>query len=230
MAGLACGVGLSTLGPMLIAWPLFAPALLLLLTPVSVFHGRRFHYRGISRHWEASWMNLPSLGLQAADLARAALGTWLLVEALSLPPGVSGGSARYLLLGVQGGVMALGALLQTVPCREPDSAYAPFAYATGLLIGFAPPLIIAFGLTMALVATIGTRIPALYFTVLPAATLGAAFLFTGKKLLLNLGLLGFAIMLPWLVSLLFSRELVLAWRRNRSRTAAAGAAKHSPLR
>jgi hypothetical protein len=134
-----------------------------------------------------------------------------------------------MMLGVQGGVMALGALLQTVPCREPDSGYAPFAYVTGLAVGFAPPLVLAFGLIMALVATIGTRIPALYFTVLPAATLAAGFLFTGRKLLPDLGLLGLVIALPWLVSLLFSRELVLAWRRNRSRTAAAGA-RHSPLR
>jgi len=63
--------------------------------------------------------------------------------------------------------------------------------------------------------------------VLPAAILGAGYLFTGKDLLLNLGLLGFAVMLPWLISLLFSRELVLAWRRSRT---AGSSTKHSPLR
>jgi hypothetical protein len=196
---------------LLIDWLPFAGALALLLTPIGWFHGRKIHFRPISRDWDRHWAQTLSLGLHAIDLGRAALGTWWLAEAVH---GVTGarGLASYAVLLTLGSIRVLAVFLQTVVCKEPDSANAPFAFVAGLMLGGTSPLIGVLALVLAITVAMGARAPAAFFPVVGLARLGLGFWFGGKGLLVTLVFGACAAMLPWLWSLLFSRELVVAYR------------------
>jgi hypothetical protein len=56
----------------------------------------------------------------------------------------------------------------------------------------------------------GTRTPEAFFPVLAIATPVMGFLFTQRRLMLELGVIVIAIALPWLLTLLFRRHFVVA--------------------
>ena len=199
---------------MIIDWLKFAPALFLLLLPIGVFHRKKVRFRPISRDWTDHWSQILNLSLHWIDLGRAAFGGWLLVESLALSPGAAG-FMRYSVLGTLGAVMSLAVTLQTFVCKQPDSANAPFMFVTGLLIGVFPPTIVGFPIALALTAAAGSRVPAAYFPLLALTLVGSGFLFDGGKTLIKLALGFSAVILPWLFSLMFSRELVLTYRAKR---------------
>ncbi len=196
---------------MLIDWLRFAPALVCLLTPIGLFHGRRIRYRAIEREWQGYWARTLGLGLHTIDLGRAALGAWLLFEALQPDPAVRT-AARHLPLVVQGGVLALAVLLQTLVCREPDAVHAPFAFAAGLACGGLPPAVAFFALALALALTLGANAPAAFFPLAAISVGGLGLLLEGRQALLLLATVGFALLLPWLASLLARRHFVATHR------------------
>lgn len=199
---------------MIIDWLKFAPALFLLLLPIGVFHGKKVRFRPISRDWTDHWSQILNLSLHWIDLGRAALGGWLLVESLALSPGAAG-FMRYSVLVTLGAVMIVAVTLQTFVCKPLDSANAPFMFVTGLLLGVYPPTIVGFPIALALTAAAGSRVPAAYFPLLALALVGSGFLFDGKNTLIKLALGFSAVILPWLFSIMFSRELVLTYRAKR---------------
>lgn len=200
---------------MLIDWIRFAAALGLLLTPIALFHGKKVRYRPIARDWDTHWWQILTLGLHTIDAGRAALGGWLLVDAL-VPDPAARGLLRYAVLFTQGGVMSAAVLLQTFFCKERDSAHAPFAFVGGLVFGIYPPAIAGLPLLLAITVAGGSRTPVAFFPMLALALLGIGFLLGGKGMIIKLALGVCAVMLPWLCSLLFSRDLVVSYRAKRS--------------
>ena len=201
---------------MIIDWLTFAPALCLLLVPIGLFHGKKIHFCDISREWDGHRSAILALGLHWIDLGRAALGGWLLIHALKHAPGVAG-FMRYSILGTEGAVMVLAVGLQTFVCKEEDSAHAPFAFVTGLVLGVYPPIVAGFSIVLAIALAAGLRIPVTYFPALGLLLAGIGFWFEGKKAIILLGLGTCALILPWLFTIMFPRDLVFSYRaRQRS--------------
>lgn len=198
---------------MLIDWPIFATALVLLLPPIAVFHGQRVRYRHISRDWDRQWSATFLLPHHLVDLLRAAAGAWLLAHSITRAPEITG-VLKYAPEMIHTAVILCGVLLQTLVCKEPDAFNAPFTYLVGVAAGFLPPLVAGFALVFAIAITAGARSPATFFVVLPMAVVAAGALFTGKKMLLTLAPVVAAALTPWLFALLFGRDLVFTqWIR-----------------
>ena len=210
---------------MTIDWLKFIPALLLLLTPGDLLNGRKTRYRDVTRDWDGYWQRTLIHGLHAADLIRGALGTWLLLNSLH---GVVNphGFAKYEVLITQGGIRIFAVFLQTVICREPEAANAPFAFVTGLLLGGSSPVVAAFAVALALPIALGTRAAIVFFPVVALAHLGIGFWFKGKGAVLTLSFGAVAAMIPFLWALMFRRDLVVAYRAKRQTESSS----HSPLR
>lgn len=207
---------------MTIDWLKLAPALLLLLTPISLFHGKKIRVRPIERDWDTHWPQIAGLGLHWIDLGRAVLGAWLLLDALSLVPGTRG-AMRYAPLAAQGAVLIVASCLQCFVCKERDSAHAPFMFVTGLILGFYPPTVAGFSILLAVTAAAGSRTPWVYFPLLAVLVAGLGFLFVGRGALISLAAGGAAVALPWLLTLMFRQTLVLSYRTRRS-SSSSGAA------
>jgi hypothetical protein len=203
---------------MYVDWSKFLPALVLLLVPIAVFHGKRVRYRAIMREWDGYWGRTFALGLHAIDFVRAGLGAWLLVEALKTGPDAHG-VMKYAVILTQAAVLAISTAVQALYCKESEAALAPFTFAAGLLVGFLPALMASYtslliallALILTIVLSAGSRTGAAYFPVLAIAVAGLTFLFTGKRHMLPLGGLCAAIALPWLLTLLFPRHFVVAY-------------------
>lgn len=192
----------------LIDWSKFLPALLLLLTPIALFHGRQVRHRALPQDWSGYWQRTFSLGLHTIDFGRAMLGAWCLAEALTAHPSATG-FMRFNPVLAKAGVLALAAALQTFVCKEPDSAHAPFAFLGGLVLGFLPFHIASFSLLIAIVVAAGTRAPTVFFPVLSLAVVIVGALFEQKKLLLVVSCTAVVVGLPWLLVLLFPRQWVV---------------------
>ncbi|MBL9187422.1 MAG: hypothetical protein JNK23_08100 [Opitutaceae bacterium] len=208
---------------MLIDWPLLAAALALLLTPIGLFHGARTRHRALGSDWSDYWRRTLSHGFHTIDLLRAALGAWYLAAGVGATPQATGLAAHAPLL-VQGAVLGLGTVLQTFVCKERHAACAPFAYMAGCALGFLPVETGFFALLLAIVFALGVRAPALFFPALGATTVGVGIVVTGAEI--NLAGLAAAVVFtaPWLLTLLFPRELTVAHlaRRATSERLAAG--------
>ena len=196
---------------MLINWLKFGSALLLLLVPIGLFHGRKVRYREVSRDWGDHLLPVFSLGLHLIDVLRAALGAWLLVDSMSLMPGARGLAAQGPLL-TRMAVLWLGALLQTVVCRERDSMHAPFAWVVGVVAVLMPPLVATFALVLALATSVGSRVAAAFFPALAVALAGLGFVLEGQPIMMPLIVVGVMLLLPWLLPVLFNAELVISYR------------------
>ena len=192
-----------------IDWFHFLPALLLLLTPIALFHGRQVRHRALPQDWTSYWGRTFSLGLHTIDLGRALLGAWYLTTALSARPNAAGGFAPYLPLLVGSVVLAVAVVLQTFVCRERYSAHAPFAFVSGLVLGFLPFHVAGFALLLAIVFAFGTRAATSYFPALGAFAIASGLLFEPKKLLIPVMMTAIIVTLPWLLVLLFPRQWVV---------------------
>ncbi|MBI5770306.1 MAG: hypothetical protein HZA93_21200 [Verrucomicrobia bacterium] len=200
---------------LIVDWPQFFAAIFLLLTPGSLFYrSKKIRYREISREWDDHLVRVLAHGLHAIDLVRAALGTWLLLEALPVERDAHG-LAKYTPLFVQGLVQILAVWLQTVTCPEPEHANAPFAFVIGLLLAGSSPAIAAFACALALPLTMGARTPGAFFPLLGLTHLVAGYFFKEEGGLLGLGFGAIAAMVPFVWALLFRRELVIAYRAGR---------------
>ena len=208
---------------MLIHWFKFAAALVLLLTPITLFHGKRVRYRNIGRDWASHWPQFLSLGVNWIDFLRAFLGAWLLIDALAPLPQAKG-LLRHGVFLTQAGVLAVATLLQSVVCKEPDAFHAPYGFAAGLVFGLFQPTIAAFTLLLAIALTLGLRTAVAFLPLLAITLVPLGLLFTHKKALLLLVAAAVAIVLPWLVTLMFRRHFVFAYRTRRTTEAP------SPLR
>lgn len=196
---------------MIVDWVTFLPALVLLLTPVRLFHGKKTGFREVSREWDKHWLLILKHEMHWIDLGRAALGTWLLIESLHAAPGAHG-SAKYAPVLTQGAIRILAVLLQTVICREANHANAPFAFVTGLLLGAVSPLVGGFALAVAIPLAMGTRSTTAYFPLLGLAQLGFGFWFKGKGVVLPLSFGLVAAFVPVLWEIMFHRALVIPYR------------------
>ncbi|MDP3070070.1 MAG: hypothetical protein Q8N18_07255 [Opitutaceae bacterium] len=208
---------------MLIDWPLFAAALALLLTPLGLFHGARTRHRALGSDWSGYWPRTLGHGFHAIDFLRATLGAWYLAAGIASGPEATGFAAHSPTL-VQGAVLGFGALLQTFVCKERHAACAPFAYTAGSALGFLPVETGFFSVLLAIVFALGVRAPALFFPVLGATTVGVGLVVTGAELDLAGLAAAAAFTAPWLLTLLFPRELTVAHlaRRATSERVAAG--------
>ena len=210
---------------MTIDWLKFLPALLLLLTPGDLFNGSRVRYRDVTRDWDGYWLRALAHGVHTLDLARGALGTWLLLDSLhgAVNPH---GFAKYEVLFTQGGIRILAVFIQTMVCREPDAAIAPFTFVVGLLLGGSSPVVAVFAVALALPLALGTRAAIVFFPVVALAHLVIGIWFEGKGALLSLCFGTVAAMIPFLWSIMFRRDLVAAYRAKRQ----PADSPHSPLR
>lgn len=206
-----------------IDWLKFSGALVLLLTPIGIFHGARTRHRALDSAWSGYWLRTLSHGFHTIDFGRAMLGAWYLADGL-LPGAEAKGFAAHTPLLVQFGVLGLGIVLQTFVCKEPHAACTPFAYAAGLATGFLPISVGWFALLLAVVFTIGVRAPSLFFPALSATVIGVSLLVTGLEIIPAHLALAVAVGMPWLLTLLFPRELMVAHlaRRATSERVAAG--------
>jgi hypothetical protein len=183
-------------------------------------------YRSVSRDWDRHWPRIFSLGLHVIDLGRAALGAWLLTQAVLRAPDATG-LLRHGPLLTQAAVLAAAVLVQTFVCKERDAAHAPFAFVIGLVAGFLPPMLAGLAILFALTIVIGARMPAALFPILAVAVMAIGFLLHGKKLLPSLAITAGVVALPSLVTTLFPRRLVVSYRARRSTTEPfAGAEQH----
>jgi hypothetical protein len=199
---------------MVINWFKLIAALALILTPMGIFHGTKVRLRAVARDWTGYWGQTFTLGLHWIDLGRAALGGLILLEAIILQPGASS-VYRYGVPLLHATVAGLGVLLQTFVCKERDHAHAPLAFVTGLAFGLFSPVVAGFSILLALIASSGIRAPLVYFPILGLALPGLAFLFDGRKTLLPSAAIGAVVVLPWLLTLMFPRDLVISYRARR---------------
>ena len=199
---------------LLVDWPQFAAALVLLLVPGGLFHGKKVRYREISRDWDEHWPRMLAHGLHTIDFLRAALGTWLLLDSLHGVPNPHG-IAKYAVVLTQGSIRILAVWLQTIFCKHEDSANAPFAFVAGLLVTGMSPLGSLFALALAIPVAMGSRTPAAFFPVLAVVYLGVGVWFDGKGAVIPLAFGSFAATVPLLWAMLFRRELVTTYRAKR---------------
>lgn len=202
---------------MIIEWLKLSAALALLLVPTALFHTRRVRYRAITRDWDQHWKPILSLGLHSIDLGRAILGAWLLLIAVTRDPAARG-LMRHTPLLVHGGVLTLAVLLQTVSCKERDAFHAPFAFVTGIIFGYFAPVVAGFAVLFAFIIAAGVRTPSLYFPMLAISLGCAGFLFSGQRLSLQMVIGGCAVIVPWMLALLFRRPLMITYRSRRQDT------------
>lgn len=202
---------------MLIHWLTFVPALVLLLTPIGLFHGSRVQYRPIPSGFDGYWSRTIALGLHTIDLLRAVLGAWLLASALR--PSLELAEAGYFaLVPAQGAVLAtqtavllVAILLQTFVCKEPDGALAPFAFGAGVVLGFLPALPGFFAVLVATVAALGLRSVGSFFPLLSLTVMAATTLILGSRNVYVATPLALTVFAPWLFTLLFPRHFVIAY-------------------
>jgi hypothetical protein len=204
---------------MLIDWIKLSFALVLLWVPVTVLHGKRVIYREVAREWEGHWGRTLGLGWHAFDLLRAILGAWLMASALARAPEAQG-AMKYAAFAAQTAMIAVASILQTMVCRPPDCAHAPFAFVSGLVLGLMPPLVAGFALVLTLALTLGSRYAPAFFPLLAVATCAIGTFFTGRKHLYVMITAAIATGLPWLLVLLFPRNLVCSHLAKRKVTAA----------
>jgi hypothetical protein len=212
-----------------IDWMKLGAALLLLLTPIGLFHGRQVRYRAIQREWTDHLAQIASLGLHTIDFLRAIAGAALLAGAVSRTPEAQA-FMRYAPAFIQAGVLLTAAGLQTAVCRELDALHAPYTFVAGVMLGFFPPAIACFALLFAVVITLGMRVPAAFFPITAMAIVALGVLFAGRKLLLELVAGACVALLPWLASIMFRRNLVISYRTRRTseRTSATRAETAAP--
>jgi len=196
---------------LLIDWTFLAPALLLLLTPSALLQSKRLRARSLARDFSGQWGQALWLPHQAIDLLRAGVGAWLLAHSVARAPEATG-TMKHAPIFLQLAVLALGTTLQTIVCRERDAFFAPFAYVLGLAAGFLPPLVATFALVIAVAVAMGSHLPTLFFVTLSASAAAFGLLLSGKKAILSLAPLCAAAFLPWILTLLCSRELVVMYR------------------
>ena len=194
-------------------WLFFISALVLLLTPMGVFHGAKVRYRSIQQDWDEHWRQMLTLGQHSIDLARSALGGWLLVQSLALTVGSK--IPWWEPLAIQACIVLVAVALQTRICKEERALNAPFAFLSGLVFGLYAPHIAGFSLLFAIVTAAGSRTASVFFPVLAVALLGLGTFFSGLKLTNDIIYGAVVIVLPWLWSLLFSRALVITYRARR---------------
>ncbi len=211
--------------PLTIDWLKFLVGLALLVTPGDWFSGGKTRYRDISRDWSGHWTRILTHGTHAIDFARAALGTWLLLDSLHPLPNARG-FAKYAVLCTQGSIRVFAVFIQMMVCRQKDSLNAPFAFVAGLLLTGSSPISAAFSLAFAITVAAGSNTPIAFFPVLGLTHLAIGFWFKGKGAVASLSFGAFAAMLPMLWSLAFRRDLVITYRAKRQ----AEEDSHSPLR
>lgn len=194
---------------MLIDWIRLLPALICLLPPIAWFHGRRVRYRALSHDWSGYWRRTLGLGLHTIDFGRAALGAWCLTTSIAALPDATG-PWRHAPLLVQGAVLAVAVGLQTFVSKQPGTTHAPFAFVAGLVLGFLPLPIAALALSLAVAVAAGLRTPAGFFPVFAGAILALGLALSGMAGVVRLALVAGITALPWLLTLLFPRTLVLS--------------------
>jgi hypothetical protein len=192
---------------MLIDWPKFAAALVLLLTPVALFHGKSVRYRAISRDWEGYWGRTFLLWLHPFDFVRAAAGAWLLLTAMKLAPG-TGGVVAYGPWMIQSVVLWSATSIQALVCKEPNSAHAPFAFVTGLVAVLVPPIVAGLAFILAVVCATGAHSPAIYFPLLAVCVPAIGSFLTGTKRFYMLAIVAVTLFLPFLLTWMFPRHFV----------------------
>jgi hypothetical protein len=200
---------------MTIHWPFLLPALLLLLTPVGIFHGSRVRYRSLPQDWRDYWGATFGLGLHTIDLLRATLGAWYLLTALAPAAGASS-LAKQLSPAIGGLLLCTATVVQAVVCRERHALHAPFAFVAGITFGFLAPVVGIFAVLIAVIFARGTRSAPAFFPILALAMVGTNFLFGNFNVPPAVWYVAVAAAAPWFYALLFQRHWVVTHAAKRS--------------
>lgn len=202
---------------MIIHWFQLVPAAILLLIPIGLFHGPKVRYRAIRRAWRGYWGRMFALGLNAIDLGRAALGAWILLQAIE--PATDTHLPPWGLPALQSGIVLVAVILQMLVCKEHKSLNACYPFLIGLIFGLHPFPVASFAVLGALVIACGARMPMAFFPLLAILSFVFGLLFGDKSLNTVLVVGAVAALIPWLSSMLFSRALVITYRAKRAETA-----------
>jgi hypothetical protein len=133
--------------------------------------------------------------------------------------------AKYTPIITQGIIRVTAVFVQMVVCRQKDAVNAPFTFVIGLLLAGISPVVAFFAVALALPVALGLRAPAVFFPVVAIAHLGIGFWFKSKGAVPGLSFGAIAAIVPFLWSLLFRLDLVVAYRAKPMPIEA-----HSPLR
>jgi hypothetical protein len=211
---------------MIVHWPQLVGALLLLLIPISLFHGRSVRYRPIGREWDRHFKQIVALPSHLIDFGRAILGAWLLTLALERAPDAAG-FERHIPLLAPIVVLTLALLVQTFVCKERDAANAAYAFASGIVVGFLPIAVGAFALLLAVTITTGARRPLAYLPLL-AISVGAIGYALGRmSYVFAIAAVDAALIAAWLSTFMFQRTVVVAYQ---ARHHSASSTAHLPAR
>lgn len=202
---------------MIIHWLQLVSAAVLLLIPTGLFHGPKVRYRAIRRDWRGYWGRIFTLGQHTIDLGRAALGGWLLLQALEPAPRAH--LPAWGLPALTAGLVLVAVVLQMVVCKEPKSINSCYAFLIGLMFGLLDFPVAALAVFGAVAVACGLRMPMAFFPVLSvlAFALGAAF--GGWPPTLAMFVCAGVVLIPWLSSMLFLRALVTTYRAKRAESA-----------
>lgn len=202
---------------MIIHWFQLVSAAFILLLPSGLFHGSKVRYRAIRRAWKGYWGRMLALGLNSIDLGRAALGAWVLLQAIEAAPNTH--LPPWGLPALQSGIVLAAIVLQMLVCKEPKSLNACYPFLIGLIFGLHPFPVACFAVLGALVLAGGARMPMAFFPVLAILSFVFGLLFGDKTLNTVLIVGAVAALIPWLSSMLFSRALVIIYRAKRAESA-----------
>lgn len=197
----------AALPPLVLDWPKFIAALVLLLPPSPLFFGRNVGYDSLARILDQFLPGVFRLAWHWVDLCRALVGVWFLTLTLGIghaprqtPP--------YQALVVLAAVLSVALVLQTVVCKEPNSFHAAFAFVVATIVVLFPPLVAGFALVCGVMSSTGFRSAMAFFGMTAVCLVIFGYWFYPNWLLLAVGALMSG--LPLLLPMLFGRELVLA--------------------
>lgn len=215
---------------MTIDWIRIAGALLLLLPPIALFHGKKIRYRNVDKDWDQHWRQALTLGTHVIDFARAIAGGWMLMIALGNadqnPVPATHGVSLIILLAT----IFLACALQTIIPKRQDMMHAPLFYVAGLGFGCFHVLHVSIALLLAIALTFGIRKPSLLFLVYAVSLTAILTLFFGSGYMKFAAIVSAGIVLPWVLSMMFQREFVVSYRARRPSDPAGDSTHSTPAR
>ena len=192
-----------------IHWPQFAGALILLLLPVTLLHSPNTRYRLMDRRWLSALLRALLFPWHWVDLLRSVMGFKMLQASFSLP-GFGLVSPTAMTLIAQGAIVLLTVLINLMAIKNRDFSHAPFALVIAVLFVLLPPLVAVGGLVIAFTIALGIQVASAFFFVLPIAAFALVALLYPDPLFLPTAILTAISWTSPLMALLLSRKLVLA--------------------
>jgi len=179
------------MNPDFLMWPL---ALLCLWTPSAVMFSARVRekLRNPARRRDEGLVSLLRSGANWVDLARGALGGWLVQHEVQ---GYRAGQddIAMVFMAAQFGVLLVGVAMQTIWIDRPVRVIGPAFFVTGLTLTTSGPLIGGFALLLGFTCALMLRRLSLGFVFVPASLIAFSALFHEFSATIVLNVLAFAL-------------------------------------